>query len=106
MYNKYYAKKFDQTNIYNEVVKLFEDENIILNNIKYKINPSGDGSTKTQPEINIFTINIPAEEEKSFDVIKGIIEIIKGKLENNTIVIKSREDSNILDAEIKSEKNN
>ena len=106
LYNKYYAKKFDQTNIYNEVVKLFEDENIILNNIKYKINPSGDGSTKTQPEINIFTINIPAEEEKSFDVIKGIIEIIKGKLENNTIVIKSREDSNILDAEIKSEKNN
>lgn len=101
VYNKYNGRIFDKSNVYEEIKKFFENEKIHLNNNKdFSIKPSRDGGTNTQPEMNIFTIQLPPEEEKSFEDIKEIIEKIKEKLENKTIIIKSIANKNDLDVKI------
>ena len=101
VYNKYNGEIFDKSNIYKEIIKFFEDKKIHLYNGKeFSINKSGNGGTKTQPEMDIFTIKVPPEEEKSFEDIKEIINKIKEKLENKKIIINSIEDKNDLDVKI------
>ncbi len=101
VYNKYNGRVFDKSNVYEEIKKFFENEKIHLKNNKdFCIKQSRDGGTNTQPEMNIFTIQLPPEEEKSFEDIKEIIKEIKEKLENKTIIINSIEDKNDLDVKI------
>lgn len=101
LYNKYDGRIFDKSNVYKKIIEFFENEKIHLDNNKdFSINKSRNGSTKTQPEMNIFTIQIPSEEEKSFEDIKKIIKKIKEKLENKTIIINSIDDKKDLDVKI------
>ena len=91
IYDKYFKNIIDNTIAYNDIlskidVKKYLNEN--ETNIKNIITKSGKGSTKTQPEMNIFTINVPKTNLKEqMDKIKILIKDIKNDLDGKVIKI-------------------
>ena len=109
IYNQYDRRKFPNKNIYENIVKkldILETKKIVTKFGTFEVEKSRMGNTKTQPEMNIFSIKIPDVNEigeiytleYKINLIEDIILFIKNKLDGKIIKINSANES--LDLEI------
>lgn len=96
LYNYYDARIFKNNQFFQEIKeKLKNTYHYCINNDYIidtkkgeKIKLSGVGNTKTQSEINIFTINIQGEKfAKKMEIVSQLIECIKNDLDDNAIKV-------------------